>query len=203
MEDAAKEVLNDFVARFRNNPFGYLTECDLQGDLFASLRRRFPQECEVPAHDPSREGYMLKAVYTEYGGANHRSKFDIVCLDLEEIRGLPADTRVRYKGSDTYIFHLPIRIGIELKYVTMGYRKGVDIVDSDYEKLGTVDNVRHKLAMCFLQGARQEEAFLSDERLSGRCESMSEISAVDGIFAIGPDGVYRISTNAHQNTPGA
>ncbi len=101
--------INDFISGyFFENPYGYLYERDIQSHLFCMLRERVKKPVEI-------NGYILSSIYTEYA-----DKFDLVCLDREEIeRKYNQNVSIRLNQ----LPNLPLLLGIEIKYVALGYQK--------------------------------------------------------------------------------
>ncbi len=180
-------AINKTIEEFQKNPYTFLYESDLQAALFTSLRGNLSYNIQIPITNGGK--YILNPVYTQY-----LDKIDIVCLDPITISQIPPESSNRY---DTYIYSLPIFLGIELKYVYMGYKMGFDILFKDFEKLSTPakqdikGKIKHWLVLGFIQ--RDEEALPLIKNAHTYCEEIKETKAIDvlnGIYMITHDKIY-------------
>jgi len=182
---AVADAVQSVVLAFQASPFGFLYESDLHALLFSELRARLPHTFSVPRSNASEPPYELRLVYSEY------RRIDLVCLDPFRAQAVLQE---HHKGWDTYIYALPIHIGIELKYRKMG-----DIFDfaacrADLEKLKGLrasGGVTHTLALAFLQDTRYTEDFLSLAGLSWRESTIDHVSNLNAIYVFTPKDMFR------------
>ncbi|MBF0397825.1 MAG: hypothetical protein HQK78_13685 [Desulfobacterales bacterium] len=184
IEDRVLLSINKIVKQFQDNPYQFLYESDVQCGLFAELRKNISETVCIPSVSKQGYKYELGLIYSEY-----RNKIDIVCLNAEII---PSINKSPFKGYDTYIYNLPILVGIELKYVIMGYSKDVSIVYDDYQKLRNLNDIKYRLAICFLQNNEITDPF---------CESIKEsysivqtVKKIDGIYIVTPTKILEVSS---------
>ncbi len=176
--------ISTVVSSFQNNnnPYAYLYESDIQSHLFFELRREIPEVVNVPKKGGGV--YSLALVYTEY-----LEKIDIVCLDPEAIEKRGEELIKPYKNNDTYIYNLPVFVGIELKYICMGYRKGIDIVKRDQKKLEDLQNrqkIQNWLTLTFIQRFEEAEIFEKNARACCDVQTVKKIDRLDRNYIVMP-----------------
>jgi hypothetical protein len=94
--------------------------------------------------------------------SEYNKRIDVACIDVEKA---PTVRTRRWRGLDTYIYNLPVFLGIELKYRSMGlgipFTKCVD----DYTKLTETPKrlVPHPVVLGFVQDHGQLSDFLSSK----------------------------------------
>jgi hypothetical protein len=108
------------VGQFQKHPYHFLYERDIQCQMFAEMRSKIPESIPVPRSEG--EPYDLSLVYSEYGSRNSRDRIDLVCLNPDAIPKAHPALFGSQNGYDNYLYSLPILVGIELKYVQMGYK---------------------------------------------------------------------------------
>ena len=177
--------INEVISEFQSNPYTYLFESDIQCAVFSALRKRLPLSIQIPAKKNDRQAYEVRLVYSEY-----KSKIDIVCLDSEAISHKNITDFHQYNGNDTYIYNLPLLAGIELKYSSMGYFKGYDILQKDFKKLSTIDEIKNRLAICFFQTEEQALPLFEDMKKRTAVKSMAKIEKIYGRYAVSPSEIY-------------
>ncbi|PKY10453.1 hypothetical protein B1757_10185 [Acidithiobacillus marinus] len=174
-----KRVLDSLwvvIEEFRENPYAFLYEEDIRATLFCEMRKRMPEMIKIKGNSAPEAEYQLREVYCEYG-----TKIDIACLDTEaEI------SRDKHKGYDTFIYGIPIKVGIELKYRKIGDSFSVQESVKDYEKLKEA-GVAHCLALAFVQDENKLEDFLRPGTES------KEMRRTWSDFCNNPEGVFVIS----------
>jgi len=190
MENQILHSINRIIEQFQKNPYQFLFESDIQCALFAELRKNIPEKFRIPSVTKEGLEYELELVYSEY-----RNKIDLVCLDLQRISFV---NKQSHNGDDTYIYELPLLVGIELKYVIMGYLKVKDVISvvhADYQKLLKLDDIQHRLAICFLQNdnGKKTTRFYESMQPSDSPQSVQRIEKLDGKYVISPlSGIWQL-----------
>lgn len=182
---AALEAVNGVVGRFKRNPYNFLFEADLQADLLMQLRNKISGTVTVPRLSDPGGTYDLSLVYSEYG-----KRIDIVCLDAAQVPH--RDELERFKGFDTYIYDLPVLIGIELKYLKMGDRFDFEACAMDYQKLKNL-RVKFPLVLGFVQEEENVLPFLGAARADWWWEKTSEVTGYNQVFVIAPKMMYAVT----------
>jgi hypothetical protein len=163
------------ISTFQENPYQYLYESDIQSHMLTALRGSVSEEITVPGKN--REFFTINCVNSEY-----LRKIDIVCLD--PTRGTVPPGNGRY---DTHIYQLPILVGIELKYVTMGSQAGFNVLTRDHAKLTSLkeeNKVGHSMVLGFVQRDEEGETFLASARDQADLHPVKRVQ---------PDGIYIIT----------
>ncbi len=182
---ATLDVTNELIKAFQANPYRYLFESDLQADLLIRLRSRIAGELHVPRTEGD-DPYRLGLIYSEYNG-----KIDIACLDP---MALPDGLVKQHKGFDTYIYSLPVLIGIELKYRKMGDNLGFEACRRDRRKLRKLRDdgrVVHSLVLGFVQGVNDPDDFLRGVQESLR-ENVEDVTDLSPVYVISPNEIVAI-----------
>lgn len=179
LKSSVLDSVNVVVNQFQENPYKFLYERDIQCALFSALRKGISETVSVPR--TGQGNYTLDLIYSEYG-----NKIDLVCLDHDAITKLDRENLPAYKSHDIYIYDLPILVAIELKYVTMGYLKGFNILEEDYTKISLLKRVKNSLALCFLQSDREAEAFYKDMARQSSATNISKIDCLNMVYAVSP-----------------
>ena len=201
------EAVNELVRKFQKHPYRFLYESDIQCQLFTEMRSRIPESITVPSSKGER--YELSLVYSEYGSGNSSDRIDLVCLNPDAIRKKDQASFISQGEIDNYLYSLPIFVGIELKYVQMGYRgysqanKACTVLQDDYEKLSNISRrLEHKLALCFFQSSREEKYFDDKIATSGVCaKTVESIQEVDKAYDIGPERIRVVNFPLISSTP--
>src|SRR5207253_6767002 len=124
---------------------------DLRAVLLAKIRSRISEELHIPRTARDELPYRLCLVYSEY-----KKRIDVACLDPQKaVEVLPEPQ----KGFDTYIYDLPVLVGIEVKYRKMGDTFGFSTCLSDLEKLKKLRDVQHAFVLAFVQNADDVKDF--------------------------------------------
>lgn len=175
--------VESIIREFQDNPYAFLYEEDIRATLFCTLRNRIPGHIVVQGNGKPENEYCLRSVYCEYGG-----KIDIACLNPVHVE----KRRASHKGFDTFIYNLPIEIGIELKYRKIGDTFMVDRALADYHKLVNfgVDNA---LVLAFIQSEQDIDKFLGTEE-SENADLKSFSSSLDGVFVISKNKIVKIAS---------
>ncbi|MDH5561262.1 MAG: hypothetical protein OEY59_10475 [Deltaproteobacteria bacterium] len=186
IEDRVLLSINQVVKQYQNNPYILLRENDIQCVLFTELRKNISETIKIPSKIPERKEYEISLVNSEYS----ENKIDLVCLNKGKIEsGFYVNDP--FKGHDTYIYNLPIDVGIELKCITMGYKKDISISQKDYNKLDDLKEIDNKLAICFIQTKTQADTFLANAKTTHTANQVNKITELDGIFIITPTEVWK------------
>ena len=182
----ALQAVKEVIGKFQSNPYEFLYECDLQCELYSELKKRINDEIMVPASGGNK--YRMGVVYSEYF-----SRIDLVCLDPEKICSLGNEVIKPHKGDDTYIYNLPVLVGIELKYFMMGYLSGFDALHSDKKKLDKIQRETGDLENWLVLGFAQDEKRL-DAIVSGTEDRREKITkdsvSLNTICIVSPNDIY-------------
>ena len=180
-------AINSVIAGFHKNPYTFLYESDIQCALFSSLRERINGHVEFPGTGNNK--YTLDLVYSEY-----LDNIDIVCLNPEAIRKLDTSSFKPSKGYDTYIYSLPIFLGIELKYIWMGYKKGFNILERDFLKLtknsALIGKIENWIVLGFIQRNEEASSFLRDADNRWRFVLLNSVDHLNDIYIVTPNEIY-------------
>ena len=184
---------NEYISEFRENPYHYLLERDIQCALFSKLRNRINQKILVKGIN--QPDYELNLINSEY-----LNSIDIACLDPEAINNLSSHDTPQENGKDLYIYHLPILLGIELKYIWMGQNRGVNIFLDDVVKFRKYNDVNNRLgewlSICFIQDEETVEKHLLKLSSSHSYDSVQNIGMLNEQYIVGPRNTYIVNTNA-------
>jgi hypothetical protein len=187
-------AINSVISDFHKNPYTFLYESDIQYSLFSALRERISEHVEVPGAGDNH--YTLHLVYSEY-----LDKIDLVCINPEAVNELDTSSLKSHKGYDTYIYNLPVILGIELKYIWMGSKAGFDILKHDFEKLtregADCKKIKKWLVLGFVQRNEEADPFLRDAEKNGRrlCLANS-VKCLNRIYIITPDEIYAVQSES-------
>lgn len=194
IKDTVLKGINDFIRdHFSPNPYLYLFENDIQSHLFCILRERINEKLLV-------NKYIIDLIHTEYA-----DRIDLVCLDAES-------TLEKYRNNKNITFHkthlanLPLLLGIEIKYLALGYSK-------DYCELCRLDELKLRkylknrrddaphfqyLALSFLQEPEylpmKVETMIRDGKLE---ETSKEIVTYNGAYVITNQHTYKLGAKAY------
>lgn len=174
--------VESIIREFQDNPYAFLYEEDIRATLFCTLRNRIPGRRVVQGNGKPENEYCLRSIYCEYGG-----KIDIACLKPGQVE----EHRASHKGFDTFIYNLPVEIGIELKYRKIGDTFMADKALADYYKLVRI-GVENALVLAFIQSEQDIDTFLgSEEPENTGLESFS--SGLNGVFIISRSKIIKIA----------
>ena len=182
MRAEVQESVESIIQEFQDNPYAFLYEEDIRATLFCKLRNRIPGRRVVHGNGKPESEYCLRSIYCEYGG-----KIDIACLKS----GQTEEHRASYKGFDTFIYNLPVEIGIELKYRKIGDNFMVDKALADHHKLVRL-GVENALVLAFIQSEQDIDNFLGfEEPENTGLKSFS--SGLNGVFVISKNKIIKIA----------
>ena len=189
--DRIFEGINAVIRDFQTNLYSFLYESDIKCALFSDLRKRICETVNVPMTAGGQ--YKLDLIYTEY-----LEKIDIVCLDPQGIAELSRASFSPNKGYDTYIYNLPILVGVELKYIWMGSKIGFNMLEKDCLKLSELEEVKkvkNWLALCFIQRKEEAEPFIDNMKQTHEANEVVVAEQLDTFYVVTPDrilsGKYR------------
>ena len=189
-------AIGSVVSAFQSNPHDFLYESDIQGVLLAEIRHRTTgTSIKVDRKNGSGGPYNLGVAYSEY---HHR--IDIACLNVQDAASHGTEP---YMGYDTFIYDLPVLIGIEIKYRKMGDVFTIRDCFADMGKL-TGLNVPKPIALGFVQssGADAEHFFSArpDSDWSTR-RLVRQVGGFDSVYGITPNEIWeyeRMDSSAKQ-----
>lgn len=177
------ETINSVIGIFQDNPYTFLYESDIKSALFSSLRARIPETVNVPSSTGG--DYKLHLIYSEY-----LEKIDLVCLNPDEINQRGVDIISKHKGYDTYIYSLPALVGIELKYIWMGYKRGFNILEQDYKKLTQgstqISKIQNWIVLCFIQRDEEASFFINSIKDHSRIREVEKAGDLNSFYIITP-----------------
>lgn len=183
------DAINSVIEDFQKNPFSFLYESDIQCSLFSALRDRICRQVDIPGTGGDK--YSLRLVYSEY-----LDKIDIACINPEAINKLDMSSLTQSGNGvyDTYIYNLPIFLGVELKYVWMGYRKGFQILENDFLKM-TVNsahrkNIENWVVLGFIQRKEEANPFLKDAESRCSLILLDSIKHLNDIYIVTPNQIF-------------
>jgi len=188
-----RETIRAFIKKFRDFPYDYLLESDIQADLFAMLRERIDLRIEVPAKEHKHiNQYNLNLVYSEYSNL-----IDLCCLDYDEIANTD-DFEVQKPGHDDYIYRLPVLLAIELKFIK-GERTGrfYEGIDKDIKKIAACRverRIANWLSICFVQSQIIAEQHIQNLRIGYKTTLLKdEITELKGAYIVTPENTFRLT----------
>jgi len=181
------DSINSLVEAFRREPYTFLYESDLQAWLTGDLRKRIPYRLSIKRSNTQTPPYELGLVYSEYGG-----KIDIVCLDPKKSQ---TSDMSPYKGFDTYIYNLPILVGIELKYRKMGDSFKVTQIMADLAKLESYPEIPNPLAIGFVQDESDVDDFLASLPPLHHPQKETKITKAGFVYVVTPRDTFAIHPN--------
>jgi len=189
-----KESVGKVIEDFKNNPFLFMSERDLQAHLFSLLRKNIDQQLEFSYKDNNYEtnviNHKTSIINTEYSHIDPGWKdfIDIVCL--HPIKAKEAiETHPQEDKLNQYLWSLPVLAGIELKLIRFDENKGAEIGDNDEQKLKKFNEKYNKvrefvwLVLCFYQNKKHLK------KLTGKELFNNEIR-FNQIYLIGDEELY-------------
>lgn len=168
---------NAITRQFQNAAFDFLYEADIQAALFALLRALITDVVEIPSLTKGKPAYKLQVVYSEY---NHR--IDIACIDPIAAKN---KERKAHKGLETYIYNLPVSVGIEIKYGTMGKPINFDDCLGDLKKLQVLE-VAVPHVMGFIQETADVDKFMASVPAGWCFTNAEKVSGLGQIYIVTP-----------------
>lgn len=154
---ALVESIGETVEAFQKQPYRYLYESDLQADLFANSRKYLPHTINIKGTGQPSDSYDISIVHTEYA-----SRIDLVCLDPVASQFVEPKA---HKGIDTYIYGLPVLVGVEIKYKKLGDKFGIEGCFSDLEKLDSLKKKKQcqiAIVLGFIQNEKDVDSFFDN-----------------------------------------
>lgn len=187
LSDSLK-IIGSFVDEFQLNPYSYLSERDVQCDLFSSLRKGINQNVRVPKSSGGE--YCLNVVHSEY-----QKWFDLCCLDKEIIENMSLSNFNPTQGHDDYLTQLPCLLAMELKFLK-GKRPGnfqMFLKDEVKIRDASVNNTfKHWLSICFIQTDKVSQ-FHKDNCNNVLFKRVETILEFDYSYVVTPSHVYQIT----------
>ena len=167
-----------------------MQERDIQCALHAKLRNEINQQVNVVG--VNQPTYKLNLINSEY-----LNSIDLVCLDPSGIENLSIENAKKKQehGQDWYIYHLPVLLGIELKYIWMGQTRGVKIFTDDVKKLKESTGVANWLSICFIQDKLTEEKHLLKLSKHQTYKPVQRISDCNNQYIVGFKNTYLVNLN--------
>jgi len=178
------EAISELVKEFRDAPYMYLYESDIQSILFAKIKERVPNKITIIGSDSPCKEYDLSIVNTEY-----LSRIDIACIDVERVSAVEIS---KHKGCDIHIYKLPVHIGIEIKYRKMGDRFGITSCVSDLEKLNNL-NITCPIVLGFIQNDSDIDNFIADIPDTYNLTEVSDINTESKAHIISPSTTWMLT----------
>ncbi len=174
---AVQESVKKVMKVFQEAPYSFLYESDLQAVLCAELRSRLTIPLKIKKSNSSEETYALQIVQTEY-----KDRIDVACLDPEASQSRKTEP---HKSFDTYIYNLPVLVGIEIKYLKMG--DGFDFVEchKDFSKMCRSE-VKYFLVLGFIQDEKNLQRFISRAAEAYTPIEKSDAIEFDHIYIVSP-----------------
>lgn len=197
---SAVASITDLIRHFQSTPYAFLYEADLQSVLHASLRSMIPGHATVQRLDQDRKpsgSYEISTVYSEY-----KSRIDLVCLDPEELEHITEPQLRQHRGSNIYLYELPVLVGIEIKYRKLGDIFGIDSCIRDFEKLSGL-RVPVAVIIGFIQDDSDSTDFFATkgEWNVSLCDRLTIESFHESIVVVSPKYIWQcqIAKNTIQN----
>ena len=195
-------VVHQVMKKFQMLPFNYMSECDIQAELFVRLRDQLNWQIEFSHDSVNSQAKELKfraaldLINTEYN-----EKFDIVCLDPYNTIGQIRENK--NKQLSDFLWRLPILVGIEIKLVRYVDRtKGISICTDDVEKLTKFfesqkqenDLEANWFMLCFFQNTDGLKKMRKDNALNDRIKEDLEnkFPEYNQIYLIAPDRIVKV-----------
>ena len=180
-----------FCHEFRDNPYDYLLESDIQCALLSRMREGINKHVEVVGIN--RESYSLNVVNSEY--LDH---FDICCLNPEEISVIAKSDVKQNKGHDDYIYQLPTLLALELKYIWAKQRKSFDIFTSDVSKIHNSkfnDRLTNWMTICFIQHQDSADWQIKYSDSNYKIAEVNKIADLNASYIVAPESTYTVTRN--------
>lgn len=186
LETLNSEVLS-FIRLFQSNPFRYLFESDIQGELFARLRQAIPDVLRIAGGGNPLNEYDVSIVNSEY-----LSRLDIALLDVEKA---PLHPVRNHKGFDMHLYDFPVFIGIEIKYRKLGDRMGLESCLRDMAKLRNL-SIPTPVVLGFIQAEPDVRSFFRNTPKNAHFREVNIDSALGGINIISPKKRWVVTEKA-------
>ncbi|HIF9499207.1 TPA: hypothetical protein ACX6SJ_003717 [Photobacterium damselae] len=185
LETLNSEVLS-LIQLFQSNPFRYLYESDIQGELFSRLRQAIPDTLRIAGGGNPLNEYEVSIVNSEY-----LSRLDIALLDVEKAPFHPVRN---HKGFDIHLYDCPVFIGIEIKYRKLGDRMALESCLQDMEKLRNL-NIPIPVVLGFIQTEYDVRLFFRNTSETAHFKEVNINSALGGINIISPNRRWVVTEN--------
>lgn len=189
-----------FLAKFQDRPFHYMTENDIQAELFVRMRDQINWSIDL-GHESMRDYSFRKTldlINTEYG-----EKIDIICLDpllaQEEIK----KKKNNGKKLSNFLWRLPVLIGIEIKLVRFDdHTKGINFCSEDAIKLIKFckkqkinkDLMPSWLVLCFFHNKAGLNVMLNSIKNEHCMKLEDSLTDYDKIYLIDPNSIFQVTT---------
>ena len=187
--ERAISSINLFCHEFKDNPYDYLLESDVQCALFSRLRNDINQRVKVVGLN--KEFYLLNIVNSEY-----LDRFDICCLNPEEISSIRKSDVTKHKGNDDYIYQLPTLLAIELKFIWARQRRNFEVFTSDAVKINKSkfnSNVSNWLTICFIQEQESADWQIEYSDPDYKITEIQNISELNSSYIVAPEATYQLT----------
>ncbi|MEZ9916359.1 hypothetical protein AB4404_08005 [Vibrio breoganii] len=179
--DRNKKTMNSevssFIRLFQRNPFRYLFESDIQGELFTRLRQAIPGTLNINGGGNPLTEYDVSITNSEY-----LSKLDIALLDVEKASLHPVRN---HKGLDMHLYDLPVFIGIEIKYRKIGDSIGLESCLRDMAKLRDL-SIPTPVILGFIQTESDVRGFFKNKPENAHVREVNIDASLVGINIISP-----------------
>jgi len=205
--------INRFISFFMENSYYYLCERDIQCHLFAVLREEI-EKLETPSVEIRNVQFKRKKLSQSnvfnihlFNAEYSEEKFDLAYIDRPNVVDFDKFCEVTGKTEKELntdpLWNQPLRLAIELKYITCGYLKSViEVVKSDYQKLIKYQSKSFRgklyspnfrfLSLCFVQEEKyfEEEISRNEDYLDLQKGGLKDFNSV---YVIGKGGVYKLN----------
>ncbi|MCA3987360.1 hypothetical protein [Vibrio vulnificus] len=179
------EVLS-FLRQFQSNPFRYLFESDIQGELFTQLRHAIPDVLRIAGGGNPLNEYDISIVNSEY-----LSRLDIALLDVEKAPFHPVRN---HKGFDVHLYDCPVFVGIEIKFRKLGDNMGLQSCLRDTAKLRNL-SIPTPVILGFIQAESDVRSFFKNAPKNVHFREVNIDAALGIINIISPKRRWIVTEN--------
>lgn len=186
--ERALSSINLFCHEFKDSPYDYLLERDVQCALFSRLRNDIRKRVDVVGIN--KESYNLNVVNSEY-----LDSFDICCLDPEEISAIKKSDVKQTKGNDSYIYQLPTLLAIELKFIWARQRRSFNTFTGDVKKIENSkfrSKVSNYLSICFIQEQDSARWQIKYSDPDYKIIEVQDIVDLNSSYIVAPEATYQV-----------
>ena len=181
--------INLFCYEFKDDPYDYLLESDVQCALFSRLKNDVNQRVNVVGIN--KESYKLNVVNSEY-----LDRFDICFLNPEKISLIRKSDVQQNKGNDDYIYQLPTLVAIELKFIWARQRRSFDTFTSDVVKIKNSkfnSKISNYLSICFIQEQSSAEWQIKNSDPDYKITEVQRICDLNSSYIVAPEATYQVT----------
>lgn len=200
-----QSVTYNFISKFQRIPFNYMSEFDIQAELFCQIRNQLQfsvglrKDSDQYFHELYNITQRINLVNTEY-----MEKFDIACIDpfcasIEVYQNKDND-----KNLSNYLWRIPLVACMEIKYVRYDDNKqGFSLCLKDSSKLTKFADSQYTeyylkpdwFMLCFFQNPKALVKMLNDDLLEGIESNKleSKLPEFNKIYLISTEDVYQIT----------